>query len=296
MANIKELRTRIKSIAGIAKITSAMEMVASMKLRKAQASAMSLRPYTAEIRHLIDHLAEFVGNDASLPLFERRMVNTTAVLVISSDRGLCGAYNSNMLAKFHQLERDCKAANPNGKIKIYCYGKKGYNYLYKRGYDIEKYFVEPPMDKVDFPAAKMVATELVSAFESKAVDEVVVLYTDFVSVVKFVPTPSSFLPVGNIATGDDAESAGVRKPDYMLEPDADTIFNRLIPRYLETVIYDAILESQASEHASRRMAMKGASDAATRMGKDLKKVYNRARQENITKELLDIIGGAAAVS
>jgi F-type H+-transporting ATPase subunit gamma len=294
MANIKELRLRINSIGGIAKITSAMEMVASMKLRKAQASAMSLRPYTSEIRHLIDHLAEYVGNDSSIPLFDRRAVKTTAVLVISSDRGLCGAYNSNMLAKFHEPEKSCKAKNPDGDIKIYCYGKKGYNYLYKRGYDIEKYFVEPPLDKVDFPAAKMVANELVSAFESKLVDEVVVLYTEFASVVKFIPTPASFLPVGDIATGDEA-SAGGNKPDYMLEPDADTIFNRLIPRYLETVIYDAILESQASEHASRRMAMKGASDAATRMGKDLKKVYNRARQESITKELLDIIGGASAV-
>lgn len=294
MANIKELRLRIKSIAGIAKITSAMEMVASMKLRKAQASALALRPYTAEIRHLIDHLAEFVGNDASLPLFERRAVHTTAVLVISSDRGLCGAYNSNMLAKLHQLEDTCKARNPDGKLKIYCYGKKGYHYLYKRGYDIERYFVEPALDKVDFAAAKMVAGELVNAFESKVVDEVVVLYTEFATVVKFIPTPAPFLPVGDIATGDEAMPAG-SKPDYMLEPDADTIFNRLIPRYLETVIYDAILESQAAEHASRRMAMKGASDAATRMGKDLKKVYNRARQENITKELLDIIGGASAV-
>ena len=294
MANIKELRVRIKSVGGIAKITGAMEMVASMKLRKAQSSALSLRPYTGEIRHLIDHLAEFVGNDASLPLFERRQVKTTGVLIISSDRGLCGAFNSNLLAKFHSLERAKKAEDPNRQFKLFCYGKKSYNYLYKRGYQIEKYFVEPPLDKADFSAAKMVSTELVRAFEAKEVDEVTVLFTEFQTVVKFVPTPSSFLPVGDIETGDGA-STDSHKPDYMLEPDPETIFNRLIPRYLETVIYDAILESQASEHASRRMAMKSASDAANRMQKDLKKVYNRARQEGITKELLDIIGGASAV-
>ncbi len=294
MANIKELRLRIKSVAGIAKITSAMEMVASMKLRKAQAAAIALRPYTAEIQNLIDHLAEFVGQDASLPLFERRTVKSTGVLVLSSDRGLCGAYNSNLLATFHKLERAALEKDPARKFRIYCYGKKGYSYLYKRGYDIEKFFVDPPLDKVDFAAAKRISGELVSAFEGHFVDEVIVLFTEFASVVKFIPTPSSFLPVGDIPIDEEAKSYE-QKPDYMLEPDPETIFNRLIPRYLETVIYDAILESQAAEHASRRMAMKSASDAANRMEKDLKKVYNRARQEGITKELLDIIGGASAV-
>ena len=172
MANIKELRLRIKSVAGIAKITSAMEMVASMKLRKAQAAAIALRPYTAEIQNLIDHLAEFVGQDASLPLFERRTVKSTGVLVLSSDRGLCGAYNSNLLATFHKLERAALAKDPDRKFKIYCYGKKGYRYLYKRGYEIEKFFVDPPLDKVDFAAAKRISGELVAAFEGHFVDEV----------------------------------------------------------------------------------------------------------------------------
>ena len=295
MANIKELRLRIKSVAGISKITSAMEMVASMKLRKAQSSALSLRPYTAEIRHLIDHLAQHVGSDSSVPLFEKRAVTTTAVLVITSDRGLCGAFNSNIMGKFHELENARRAANPDSKIKLYCYGKKGYSYFFKRGYEIEKFFVDPPLEKVDFAAAKMVSHELEKAFLDGTCDEVIVLYTEFASVVKFIPTPAPFLPVGGIATGAQVETSG-HTHDYLLEPDPETIFNRLIPRYLETIIYDAILESQASEQASRRMAMKSASDAAERMEKDLKKVYNRVRQEGITKELLDIIGGVNAVS
>ena len=295
MANVKELRQRIKSVGGIAKITSAMEMVASMKLRKAQAAALSLRPYTAEIRQMIDHLAASVGSEANLPLFEQRAVKNIGVLVVTSDRGLCGAYNSNVLARFHALEREKKAQHPGAQLKLYCYGKKGYAYLYKRGYEIEKFFVEPPIDKADFLAAKSVSKTLVEDFEARKLDEVIVLYTDFASVVRFIPTAASFLPVGGIATGEDAEDSGINQ-DYILEPDPTTIFNRLIPRYLETVVYDALLGSQASEHASRRMAMKGASDAATRMGKDLKKAYNRARQEGITKELLDIVGGANAVS
>ncbi len=294
MANIKELRLRITSVAGIAKITSAMEMVASMKLRKAQAAALSLRPYTAEIRHLIDHLAAFVGGDASSPLFERRDVKTCAVLMISSDRGLCGAYNSNMLAKFHAFERDRKAKNPDVKFKLYCYGKKGYNYFYKRGYEVEKYFVEPPLDKADFAAAKMVSTELVQAFESRVVDEVIVLFTEFVTVAKFVPNPTPFLPVGSIPTGEDAQKGG-HQPDYMLEPDPETIFDELVPRYLETRMYNALIESLTSEYASRRMSMKNATDAAGDMQKELKSIYNRKRQEGITKDLLDIVGGAEAV-
>ncbi len=296
MANIKELRGRIKSVGGIAKITGAMEMVASMKLRKVQANAMALQPYTHELTHLIDHLAANVGGDAQLPLFQKRQVKTTGVLIVSSDRGLCGAYNTNLLAEFHKLETQKKKDDPQRKFKMFCYGRKGYSYLHRRGYDIERFFVDPPLDNADFLAAKMVGKALVEAFEAGTVDEVYVLSTAFKTMVRFVPRATPFLPVGSIATGDEAETGHNQNVDYLLEPDAETLFNRLIPRYLETVIFDAMLESLASEHASRRIAMKGASDSAVRMTKDLKRVYNRARQESITKELLDIIGGASAVS
>ncbi|MBZ0153835.1 MAG: ATP synthase F1 subunit gamma [Planctomycetes bacterium] len=293
MANLKELRGRIKSVASIAQITRAMEMVASMKLRKVQARAQAFHPYVDEIRHMIEALAGKVANEGELPLFQGREVKTVGMLVIASDRGLCGSYNSNLL---FSLKKVADALLAEGKlVKFWVYGRKAYSWLTRRGYAVERFFVEPPLDKADFTAAKLVGQALVDAFTTGAVDEVRVYYTRFQSMVKFAPTDAPFLPIRTIATGEAAAKKGYEL-DFLLEPDATTVFNRLMPRYLETVVFDAMLQSLTSEHASRRMAMKGATDAAVRMNKGLKKVYNRARQENITKELLDIVGGASAVS
>ena len=296
MANLRELRGRIKSISSIAQITRAMEMVASMKLRKVQAKAMSFHPYTEEVRSLVDHVSGHVSADAELPLFRQREVKTTGIFLITSDRGLCGSYNSNVLNHLRDWQKSLRAQHPDRVLKFYCYGRKGYSYLNRRGYDIERFFVEPPLDKAGYGAARMVSEALVSAFESRTVDQVAIFYTRFTTSVRFNPTQGEFLPMG-ISLGDaiEQESTGSGS-DYLLEPQPDVLLNHLVPRYLDTVIYDAMMQSLASEYASWRIAMKGATDAASRMGKDLKRIYNRARQESITKELLDIIGGTAAVS
>ena len=279
-------------VASIAQITRAMEMVASMKLRKVQAKALSFHPYTEEIRHMIERLAGHVSGDADLPLFVRRDVKTVGIFVVTSDRGLCGAYNSNLLASLRRTIDELKAQGK--QVKFWCYGRKGYTWLVRRGFQVERFFVEPPLDKADFTAAKLVGEALVEAFTTGVVDEVQLCYTRFQSMIKFVPTHEPFLPIATIAVG--AQAGNRYELDFLLEPDVDTVFNRLMPRYLETVAFDAMLQSLTSEHASRRMAMKSATDAAVRMNKGLKKIYNRARQENITKELLDIVGGASAVS
>ena len=293
MANLKELRGRIKSVASIAQITGAMEMVASMKLRKVQTKAQGFAPYTAEIRDMIFRIAAKVAGEEDVPLFQVRDVKTVGVFVISSDRGLCGSYNSNLLGA---LRKKIDALKAEGKqVKFWVYGRKGYAWLQRRGFDVERFFVEPALDKADFASAKLVAQELVDAFTSGQVDEMCMFTTRFQSMVKFVPTDATFLPIKTIAVGDDAEQQKMEL-DFLIEPDATTVFNSLMPRYLETVVFDAMLQALTSEHASRRMAMKGATDAAGRMQKDLKKIYNRARQESITKELLDIVGGASAVS
>jgi F-type H+-transporting ATPase subunit gamma len=293
MANLKELRGRIKSVASIAQITRAMEMVASMKLRKVQAKAQSFHPYVDEIRHMIEALASKVSGEADVPLFLGREVKTVGFFVVASDRGLCGSYNSNLL---FGLKKVVDALAAEGKqVKFWVYGRKAYTWLTRRGFAVERFFVEPPLDKADFTAAKLVGQALVEAFTTGAVDEVRLYYTRFQSMIKFLPTDAPFLPIRSIAVGEQAATKAYEQ-DFLFEPDAATVFNRLMPRYLETVVFDAMLQSLTSEHASRRMAMKGATDAAVRMNKGLKKVYNRARQENITKELLDIIGGASAVS
>jgi|SRR5712671_2781729 len=291
MANLKELRVRIKSVTSIAQITRAMEMVASMKLRKVQAKAQTFHPYTAEVQGMVARLAGHVG-DAELPLFVPREVKTVGVFLLTADRGLCGSYNSNLLALLRPLLAELKAQGK--QVKFFCYGRKGYAWLTRRGYAVERFFVEPPLDKCNYDAAKITGQALVSAFTQGTVDEVRIVYSRFQSMIKFVPGCTQFLPITAIATGESAKQE--YELDFLIEPDTTTVFNRLVPRYLETVIFDAMLQAMASEHASRRMAMKSATDAAVRMNKQLKKVYNRARQENITKELLDIVGGASAVS
>jgi F-type H+-transporting ATPase subunit gamma len=294
MANLKELRSRIKSVASIAQITRAMEMVASMKMRKVQGKAQSFHPYTDEIRHMIERIACCVESSAELPLFQSREVKTTGVFLLTSDRGLCGSYNSNILLELRRLIESIKEQDPSRKFKFYVYGRKGYTWLTRRGYDVERFFVEPALDKATFDSAKLVGQALVEAWTGGVVDEVRIFYSRFASMIKFVPTSLPFLPVSTMPVGGDgAQSAS---GDYLIEPDPTTVLNQLLPRYLETVVFDSMLQALASEHSSRRMAMKTATDAAVRMNKQLKKVYNRARQENITKELLDIVGGASAVS
>lgn len=299
MANLKELRGRIKSVASIAQITRAMEMVASMKMRKVQGKAQSFHPYTEEIKSMIARIAGRVQSEADLPLFRARAVQTTAFFVLTSDRGLCGSYNSNIMLELRRQVTAIKELDPNRKFKFYVYGRKGYAWLTRRGYEVERFFVEPPLDKANFEAAKLVGQALVVAWQSGAVDEVRIFYSRFQSMIKFIPTSLPFLPIATLPVTVAGAVQGKQAPklelDFMLEPDASTVMNRLLPRFLETVVFDAMLQALASEHASRRMAMKTATDAAVRMHKQIKKVYNRARQENITKELLDIIGGASAV-
>jgi F-type H+-transporting ATPase subunit gamma len=293
MASVKELRIRIKSVGNIKQITRAMEMVSTTKLRRFQDRAVASRPYAEEIANLVQHLAGVLGKEAlDQPLFQPGTGKKTALLVVSSDRGLCGAYNSNL---FHALEDWLKAHCAEHEIEesdvdFFVYGRKANQYLNKRKLNIAKYITEPALESIDFAAAARVARSLVDVFTSGDYRDVKILYTAFESMVRYTPTFADFLPVAP-PSGEGDQSDG----DVILEPDAQSIFEHLVPRYLETRIFNALLESLTSEYASRRFSMKNATDAATDMQKALKGQYNRLRQENITKELLDIVGGAEAV-
>ena len=302
MANLKELRGRIRSVANIAQITRAMEMVASMKLRKVQARALASHPYAAELRTMIERLSSRVAAGGESPWFRVRQPKTTGVLLLTSDRGLCGSFNVNNFKVMKAVIDEVATVDPGRQLKFWCYGRKGYTWLVRRGYKVERFFVEPQLDKLDFRAAKLVVAELSKAFLDGVVDNIRIAYTRFASVARFEPTNARFLPVMNrdfvtVDSNRATQEAATSEPtfDYLIEPDPLTLHDLLVPRYLETVVFDAMVQSVASEHASRRMAMKSATDAAVRMNKELKKSYNRARQENITKELLDIVGGANAV-
>jgi F-type H+-transporting ATPase subunit gamma len=288
MASIRDLRNRIKSVGSIRQITRAMEMVATTKLRRFQDKAVSSRPYAREIAGLVGRLAAALGDDLSdRPLFRPGAGGRVAVLLVGSDRGLCGAYNSNL---FRKLELWLQA-NPGVDVDYWVYGRKGYQYLQRRGRPVERYLVEPVLEKIDYRGAARTARYRVEAFQSGKYSQVLLFYSAFESVVKYVPTQVQFLPVAQVAVAGQAEAP----VEALLEPDAATIFDRIVPRYLETRVYNALLESLTSEYASRRVSMKNATDAAKSMGNVLKKIYNRKRQENITKELLDIVGGAEAV-
>ncbi|MBL8801794.1 MAG: ATP synthase F1 subunit gamma [Planctomycetes bacterium] len=272
----------------IKQITRAMEMVATTKLRRFQDRAVASRPYAQEIAQLLGRLSAAMGDKlAGEPIFRPGPGKAVALLVIGSDRGLCGAYNSQLFAAFERWI----AANPGVDVRCFVYGKRAYQYLQKRGgVKIERYFAEPPLEKLDYRLAKFTAKALTDAFNSGEYREVKILYTAFESMAKYVPTAMGFLPVQAASTAGDNSAS-----DVILEPNVEALLGKLVPRYLETRIYNALLESITSEYASRRMAMKNATDAATDMQSLLKGVYNRRRQEGITKDLLDIVGGAEAL-
>ena len=290
MAGIKELRLRIKSVGNIKQITRAMEMVASTKLRRFQDRAVASRPYSQEIAGLVARLSSMLGDTvADEPLFNAGAGERTLVLLISSDRGLCGAYNTNL---FRSVEEWIAGHGCADKTDFFVYGRKGAQYLTKRGYSVKQFITEPPMEEIDYRNAALTGRMLVDAFTSGEYRDVHIAFTAFESMVKYVPQIAPFLPLTPESLGgseDDGSS------DAIMEPDAGSIFEALVPRYLETRIYNGLLEALTSEYASRRFAMKNATDAASDMQKELKGIYNRKRQEGITKELLDIVGGSEAV-
>lgn len=292
MANIRELRGRIRSVNNIKQITRAMEMVATTKLRKYQDRAVQSRPYSQEIRTMVAHLAAVVGSHDGgfdLELLRAREGDRVAALVVTSDRGLCGAYNANVL----NLARAFEAERPGTQVDWFVVGRKGFQYFERVGANIVDYFEDPPLEKVDFPAARAISNQLVDAFLAGTYRSVHVIYTAFESMVKYVPTDMKLLPIdpAELGDGQSLESHG----DYLLEPSPEMIFERLIPKYLETIVYNALMESLTSEFASRRISMQNATDAATEMSGELSRLYNRARQEKITNELLEIVGGAEAL-
>ena len=297
MASVKELRLRIKSVGSIKQITRAMEMVASTKLRRFQDRAICSRPYAQEISALVGHLAEVLGSEvADRPLFNEGAGEKTLVLMITSDRGLCGAYNSNL---FGALERWLRARKAEGlaedSVDFYVYGKKGFQYLSKRGLNVEHFLVEPPLEAIDFANAAYTSNQLIKAFLSGEYKRVELLFSAFESMARFVPRFVPFLPIEQVESAEGEESAKADGADVILEPDAETIFDHLLPRYLEIRIYNALLESLTSEFASRRFSMKNATEAANDMQGVLKGLYNRQRQSSITMELLDIVGGVEAL-
>ncbi|SCM83546.1 ATP synthase gamma chain [uncultured Sporomusa sp.] len=282
MANARDIRRRIKSVKNIQQITKAMKMVAAARLRRAQERAIASRPYTDKIREVLASVTANAG-DASHPLLEVREVKQVGYLVLSADKGLAGAYSSNLVKEVLPQIRG------KDNARLVTVGRKARDYFKRRGYKIDgEYFGFS--EKPSYQDAVMLAELMADKFESGEYDEIYLTYTHFYSPVNQKPTTIKLLPV--TGTGDGEETP---QTEYIFEPSAGEVLSLLLPRYLETVIYGALLQSSASELGSRMTAMGSATDNAQELISKLTLNYNKVRQATITSEINEIVGGAEAL-
>ena len=287
------LRRRIKSVQSTKKVTKAMELISASRIMKAQARVAAARPYSEQITAVIGNLAAGGAGLSSPLLTERDDVRTVAYVVISADRGLAGAYNSSVL---RTAERAMQATRAEGKVaRLVVVGKKGRDYFRFRHYDIDDAFLGMT-DQPTYENAREVAQAVTTRFESGEYDRVELIYTQFLSVASQRVTSRRFMPLDSTALEAAAANAGDGpSASYEFEPEPETILERLLPRYAEARLFAALLEASASEHAARQRAMKSASDNADELITKLSRVMNRARQDSITNEIMEIVGGAEAL-
>jgi F-type H+-transporting ATPase subunit gamma len=291
VSSLKEIKGRIASVKSTQKITSAMKMVASAKLRRAQARIENFLPYQSK---LTDIQRSFLlsETDFTSPLAEKRDVRTVAIVAISSNSSFCGAFNSNVYHLFRKTFQQYGHL-PQENIYIYALGKKIEDTLRKEELTLQGSYMDL-IDKTVFEEAKKLADELVDSFLSGKIDRIVLLYNHFKSTAVQVLTEEQFLPIELQAETQRAKHAAT-SVDYIVEPDRKAILSSLIPKSLRSKIYSVILDSAAAEQAARMVAMQIATDNASDILDELTIQYNKQRQQSITSELLDIIGGAEAL-
>ncbi len=286
-AELRDTRRRIKSVQATQKITRAMELIAAARIPKASARVLASKPYTAKLVEVIQNVGGAAGG-ASHMLLERREVKTAGMLIVSADRGLAGAYASTIIRMAEQRIIDLKKAGVD--VRIFAVGKKAQSYFRYRGYRIERAFVGIT-DTPGYGDARAIANSIMESYASGDVDSVEAFYTRFQSAMTQVASRFEFLPIEPPASG---ESSGAIS--YSFEPSPALILDRLLPRYVEALTFNMLLESSASEHSARRRAMKAATDNAEELIKTLTVAANRARQAEITTEISEIVGGAEALA
>ena len=287
MASGKEIRNKIKSVENTRKITKAMEMVAASKMRKAQDRMRASRPYGEKIRRVAAHLSHALTEYKHPFLVKREPVKNAGVILITSDKGLCGGLNSNALRLVVGKMKEWDAAGI--KTSATCIGNKGFGFMQRAGVNVVSHVVgmgdTPHLEKLIGP----VKVQL-DAYMRGEIDALYIVYTRFINTMKQEPVIEQLLPL----SGEEVGSART-KWDYVYEPEAKSVIDDLLIRYVEALIYQAVAENMASEQSARMVAMKSASDNAKNVIGELKLVYNKARQAAITKELSEIVSGAAAV-
>ncbi len=289
MAGSKEIRTKIKSVENTRKITRAMEMVAASKMRKAQERMRAARPYAEKIRQVAAHLSRANPEYKHPFLVKRDVIKNVAVIIITSDKGLCGGLNTNILRLVVARMKEWEGENKG--ISICAIGNKGFGFMSRIGAKVKSHMIGlgdiPHIEKL-IGAVKV----MLDAYNAGEIDAVYISYNGFVNTMKQEPRMEQLLPLSS----ESLEPANDSTWDYIYEPDAKVVVDELLVRYIESLVYNAVTENQASEQSARMVAMKAASDNAKEVIGELKLIYNKARQAAITKEISEIVGGAAAVS
>ncbi len=291
MANLKEVRTRIQSVKSTQQITKAMKMVAASKLRKAQDAILQMRPYAKKLHGILQNASASLDGEQKSEYSIERPVEKVLVIVVTSDKGLCGAFNTNAIKEgLNVIREKYSEQERNQQLWVLPLGKKAYEYFSKRGYQVIDNFYGIYTD-LSYEKAKDVAEYAMKEFLSGTFDKVELVYNEFKNVATQILRAEQFLP---LAKTDQKESIAA-STDYIFEPSVESIINEMIPRTLKIQLYKAILESNASEHGARMTAMSQATDNAGELLNDLRLVYNRSRQAAITTEILEIVGGAEAL-
>ena len=289
MANLKEIRNRIVSVSSTMQITSAMKMVSAAKLKKAQDAITSMRPYAGKLNNLVQNLSSSLELDMNSPFVSVREKNSILLVAITSNRGLCGAFNSNVIKKTRQLINEKFS---DKKVSLITIGKKGSEVLGKKENIISSH--DYIFDDLNYEKADEISKEIMQGFKKELYDEVILVYNRFKNAATQIVETELFLPIEeNIEENLDEKS--LKSPDYIFEPNQSEIVNELLPKALSIKFFKALRDSFASEHGARMTAMHKATDNATELRDQLKLTYNKARQAAITNEILEIVGGAEAL-
>lgn len=289
MASLKEIRARIVSVASTQKITSAMKMVSAAKLKKTEGITTRFIPYRTKLSEALSNYLGSLEGEISIPLAEHREVKKVALIVFSSSSGLCGVYNSSVCKLFKQVYDDYVAKVGAENVMVYLFGKKINDYAKK--YDIKvKEQYAPLAESLSYDLAMEVSDKMLKLFLDHEVDRVELIFNHFKNSGVQIPTCEVVLPLKTVTPSDGTTL------DYIVEPDKETFINDLIPKVIRTNFYSIMLDTLTAEHGARMTAMHIASDNAEQLSQDLRILYNKARQNVITNELIDIVGGAEALN
>ena len=291
MATLRDIKRRIVGVKNTQQITKAMKMVAAARLRRAQENIINARPYSKKILEVLSHLLEIEANNGN-PLFIQRNVENVAVVVVTSDKGLCGGFNMNAIKKVEELAvNELKDFYQNDKLHLYCIGKKGVDYFTKKNFKIEGSYPHI-FTGLKFEFAVKMVSELKQKYLNGEFDKVIIVYNEFKSVIQQKIAFEQFLPVKPFESNTGSKETFA---EFIYEPDKSAIIEKLIPKHLNAMMWKVLLESYAAELGARMTAMDMATENAKELIKSLKLTFNKERQAAITKEILEIVSGANAL-